>query len=104
MGPGDQLVEVFKPLLIFRQDDQMEGRNLLGVHTGQQRVDAVHGFDAAALLHFLDHAGKNLGQHPGIVTGPVMVEGWQLEVIGHGVQLVIFEARIQRPADGNSVD
>ena len=34
---------------------------------------------------------ENLGQHCGIVAGPVVVESAQLEVIGHIVEPVFFQ-------------
>ena len=81
----------------------MIGPHLAGIHPGQQGIDPPHRFDPPGFLHILDEMLIDLRQYPCVVAGPVMVEGRQLQMVGHRVQLVIFQPRIKGSADGHRI-
>ena len=57
-------------------------------------VDGLKCMDSPLMEHFpewdqhISHGGR-------VVAGPVMVEGWQIQMLRHDVQLVLAETRQQ---------
>ena len=92
VGQGDQLVQVAQAGLVFCQYDQVLGPALdlsapLPPQLGHIGVD----FRQVAQPHAL-HPSEEVGQHIGhrgrVVAGPVVVEGGQMQMLRHHVQLV----------------
>ena len=104
MAPGDQLVKIFEALEVFGQQDQMVGPRLFAVRAGQQSIDPVNGFNPLLRFHIGGKMDENVCQHLRVVAGAMMVEGLQLEVIRHRIQLVVLQMRIERAADRHGID
>ncbi len=109
MGVRDQAVEIAQALLVFGQHNEMvgSGRPLaLGhpfhEHRGHGRIDGGQGGDALLLQH-LEHGDEHLPHHLGVIAGPVVLEGRQVQSVGHRIQLVIAKAGQQAMAQGHRV-
>ena len=69
----------------------------------QPGVDLAHGLHLA-FFQIFQHFAKDLGQRQRIVHRTVVVEGLNFQVLVHGVQLVVAQARIQHLCHGQRVD
>ena len=108
MGVGNQLVQSDQTGPVFHQNHQVIAL-LLFVGTGagtqltQGPVDFGNLGDATLLLQHRDEPQEDLGQHLGIVGGPVMVE-FEAQCVGDDVQLVLVQLRHEGPGDLHRVD
>ena len=93
MGVGDEAVEVPQPLLVLGQHDEVLGLPpglALAPESDHGRVDGLEGMDPHVVQH-LEKGNEHIGHRGGIVAGPVVVEGGQVEPRGHDVQLVFSQ-------------
>ena len=56
------------------------------------------------LLHFAEEVGQHIGHGGRVVAGPVVVEGRQLKVLGHDVQLILAQVGQQVLGQDQAVD
>ena len=56
------------------------------------------------LLHFAEEVGQHIGHGGRIVAGPVVVEGGQLKMLGHDVQLILAQVGQQILGQDQAVD
>ena len=96
---GDQLVQVFQTQLVLRQNDDMFGAALGLIAAGPQlqhfAVDLLQAGDAQLLFHFLKKRDEHIPHHGRVVGGAVVVEGGQIQMLRHDVQLVLAQLRQQ---------
>ena len=94
VGQGDQLVEIAQTSLVFRQQNHVTrplaalDRRAQLKHRTVDLADALH-------LQVRQHPPKghqHIPHHRGVITGPVVVEGRQTQVLRHNVQLVLAQA------------
>ena len=93
MGLGHQLIEIAQTQLVFRQDDEVFGLALgltRAPELGHGRVDGLEGVDPPVLQH-PEEGHQHIGHRGRVVAGPVVVEGREIQVLGHDVQLVLGE-------------
>ena len=97
MGQRDELVEVAQTGLVLGQNNQVVGTPAASpapLHGSGEGVDLAE-VGRSQLLQPGDQSGQDVATHLGIVAGPVMVEGWQLQEIGHRIQLVVVQLGAQ---------
>ena len=94
VGSGDQLVEIFQPHLVPGQNDDVLGET---VGLAAQRpqlfhllIDGLEGVDPPLMEHFPER-DQHVAHRGGIVAGPVVIEGGQVQMVRHNVQLVLAE-------------
>ena len=56
------------------------------------------------LLHFAEEVGQHIGHSGRVIAGPVVVEGRQIQVLRHDVQLVLAQLRQQVLGQNQRVD
>ena len=97
VGGGDELVQVLQPQLVLRQNDDVLGETVgLGASGPQLRhfvVDLLDAVDVQLVPHLLEERHQHIGHHSRVVAGPVVVEGGQVEIVRHDVQLVLVQLR-----------
>ena len=97
VGQRDKLVEIAKPRLVLGQDDQVlgltPGLSALA-QLGHGGVDVLQTVDSHG-LQLLKERRQHIGHCGRVIAGPVVVEGGQLEVLGHNVQLILAQLRQQ---------
>ena len=90
--------------MVLGKQDQVVRPHFLGIAARKQRIDTVDCGDAMHLLHVGNVAAENGGEHRGIVAGAVMMEIAEIQMIGHRIQLMVFEIRVQRAAYRHRID
>ena len=97
VGGGDQLVQVLEAHFVLGQQDDVLGKAAGLAAPGPQLqhlgVDVLEAADAQLLFHLLEKRDQHVGHHGRIVGGPVVVEGGQVQVLGHDVQLELVQLR-----------
>ena len=98
VGGGDHLVEVLEAHLVLGDEDDVLGE---AVGLASQWPQLLHllihrleGVDSPLMEH-LPEGDEHIAHGSGIVTGPVVVEGRQVQVLRHDVQLVLAQIRQQ---------
>ena len=106
MSQGDELVQVTQTGLVPRQHDQVLGL-ALGLSSLAQVDHGPVDLPQVAQAHLLQHL-KERGQHVAhrgrVVAGPVVIEGGQVQVLRHDVQLVLAQVRQQVLGQDQAVD
>ena len=94
VGSGDQLVEIFQSHLVPGQNNDVLGET---VGLAAQRpqlfhllIDGLEGMDLPLMEHFPEW-DQHVAHRGGIVAGPVVIEGGQVQMVRHNVQLVFAE-------------
>ena len=94
VGCRNQLVEVFQAHLVPGQNNDVFGKT---VGLAAQRpqlfhllIDGLEGVDPPLMEHFPER-DQHVAHCGGIVAGPVVVEGGQVQMLRHNVQLVLAE-------------
>ena len=98
VGHGDQLVEVFQSHLVFRDKNDVLGLPVGVAPFPQGRhgvVDCLEGVDVQFFFHALEEVGQEQAAGGGVVTGPVVLEGGEPQVLRHDVQLIFSQLRQQ---------
>ena len=98
VGGAHQLVEVFQAHLVFRQQDDVPGPPAGGSplpQLGHGGVDGLEGVDVQLLLQLPEKVGQEEAAGGGVVAGPVVLEGGQLQMVGHNIQLELVQLRQQ---------
>ena len=97
VGGGDQLVQVLEAHFVLGQQDDVLGEAAGLAAPGPQLqhlgVDVLEEADAQLLFHLLEKRDQHVGHHGRIVGGPVVVEGRQVQILGHDVQLELVQLR-----------
>ena len=97
VGGGDELVQVLQAQLVLRQNDDVLGETVgLGASGPQLRhfvVDLLDAVDVQLVPHLLEERHQHIGHHARVVAGAVVVEGGQVEIVRHDVQLVLVQLR-----------
>ena len=98
VGCRNQLVEVFQSHLVPGQNDDVLGEAVGLAAQGAQllhfRVHGLQGVYPPLMEHFPE-GDQHIAHRGGIVAGPVVVEGGQVQMLRHNVQLVFAQARQQ---------
>ena len=102
IGVRNQFVQILQTHQIARNHNHVVSTRFLGIHTGDMGVYLLQRFDVL-LAHILENMGVNSRQHSRIIAGAVVVERRQLQIVRHGIQLVILQALIQGTTQGNGV-
>ena len=99
VGGGDQLVEVFQTQLILGENDDMlrETAGFAALRAQFQHffVDLLQTGKAVLLPHLLKEGDEHVGHHGSVIAGAVVVEGGQVQMLCHDVQLVLVQLRQQ---------
>ena len=97
VGGGDQLVQVLEAHFVLGQQDDVLGEAAGLAAPGPQLqhlgVDLLQAADAQLLFHLLEKRDQHIGHHGRVVGGPVVVEGGQVQILGHNVQLELVQLR-----------
>ena len=97
VGGGDQLIQVLEAHFVLGQQDDVLGEAAGLAAPGPQLqhlgVDVLETADAQLLFHLLEKRDQHVGHHGRIVGGPVVVEGRQVQILGHDVQLELVQLR-----------
>ena len=106
VGQGDELVEVAQTGLVFRQQDDVP-RLLAALHRRAQLehfpidlIDALH----AQVPQHPPEGHEHIPHHGGVVAGPVVVEGGQVQVLRHDVQFIFSQIWQQILRQNEGVD
>ena len=98
VGCRNQLVEVFQSHLVPGQNDDVLGEAVGLAAQGAQllhfRVHGLQGVYPPLMEHFPE-GDQHIAHRGGIVAGSVVVEGGQVQMLRHNVQLVFAQARQQ---------
>ena len=98
IGRRDQLVQMLQPQLVLGQNDDVLGEPGLAAPGPQLQhlaVDLLQAVDAQLPLHLLKKRDEHIAHHGRVVGGPVVVEGGQIQMLRHDVQLVLAQLRQQ---------
>ena len=98
VGGGNQLIEIFQPHLVFRNQDDVLGLPVGVAFLPQLRhsgVDGLEGVDVQIPLHHPEEVGEKQAAGRRVVAGPMVLEGGQLQMLRHDVQLVLPQLRQQ---------
>ena len=98
VGGGDHLIEIFQAHLVPGQQDDVLGET---VGLAAQRPQLLHllvhrleSVDAPLVEHFPER-DQHIAHRGGVIAGSVVVEGGQVQVLRHDVQLVLSQVRQQ---------
>ena len=98
VGGGDHLVQILQPHLVSGDEDDVLGEAVGLAAQGPQLlhfpVHRLEGMDAPLVEH-LPEGDQHIAHGGGVVAGPVVVEGGQLQPVRHDVQLVLSQVRQQ---------
>ena len=67
-------------------------------------VDLLNAVNVHFPPHFFKEGDQHIGHHPGIVGGPVVVEGRQIQILRHDIQLILMQLRQQILGQDQRVD
>ena len=88
VGSGDQLIEIFQAHLVPGQNNDVFGKT---VGLAAQRpqlfhllIDGLEGVDPPLMEHFPER-DQHVAHRGGIVAGPVVIEGGQVQMVRHNV-------------------
>ena len=88
VGSGDQLIEIFQAHLVPGQNNDVFGKT---VGLAAQRpqlfhllIDGLEGVDPPFMEHFPER-DQHVAHGGGIVAGPVVIEGGQVQMVRHNV-------------------
>ena len=99
VGGGDKLVQVLETQFVLGQNDDVLGMAAaLAAHRPQLQhlaVDLLQPVDVHLPLHAVEERDEHIAHHGRIVGSPVVVEGGQLQMLRHNVQLVLAQLRQQ---------
>ena len=99
VGSGDQLIQVLEAQLVLGQNNDVlgEAAGLAALRPQLQHlpVDLLQAVDAQFPFHFLKEGNQHIGHHGSIVRGPVVVEGGQIQMLRHNIQLILVQLRQQ---------
>jgi len=108
VGGGDKLVQVLEAQLVLSQNDDVLGMTAaLAAHGPQLQhlaVDLLQPVDAHLPLHAVKERNEHIAHHGRIVGSPVVVEGGQLQMLRHNVQLMLIQLRQQVLCQNETVD
>ena len=108
VGGGDKLVQVLEAQLVLSQNDDVLGMTAaLAAHGPQLQhlaVDLLQPVDAHLPLHAVKERNEHIAHHGRIIGSPVVVEGGQLQMLRHNVQLMLIQLRQQVLGQNETVD
>ncbi len=108
VGRGDELVQVFQAQLVLGQDDDVLGVAAGLAATGPQlqhlAIDLLEAVDVHLPLHALKERDEHIAHHGRVVGGAVVVEGGEVQMLRHDVQLVLVQLRQQVLRQDQAVD
>ena len=97
VGGGDQLVQVLEAHFVLGQQDDVFGKAAGLAAPGPQLqhlgVDVLEAADAQFFFHLLEKRDQHIGHHGRVIGSPVVVEGGQVQILGHNVQLELVQLR-----------
>ena len=95
---GYHLIEVFQSYLVLGNEDYVLGLALGLSREGPKlfhlSVHRLQGINPPVMEH-LPEGDQHVAHRGGVVTGPVVVEGGQIQALRHDVQLVLAQIRQQ---------
>ena len=99
VGGRHQLIQVLEPQLVFSQNNNVLGPAVVLIAQGPQlqhfAVDLLQAIDAQLPAHFLKKRDKHIAHHARIIRGTVVVEGRQVQMLRHYIQLKFIQLRQQ---------
>ena len=98
MSIGNQFIQIFQSCGIFHQNNLVIGTQFFYIAASQSRIDLGDLTDLIILLKPLEQHQENISKNHRVVAGPVMVKGRKLQMLGHRIQLVVFNPRQHGPA------
>ena len=107
IGSRDQLIQVLQAQLVLRQDDNMLGVPAAAAPGPQLLhlpVDLLQTGNSHLPPHSLKKGYQHIPHHPRVVRRPVVVEGGQIQMLRHDVQLMLVQLRQQVLRQDEAVD
>ncbi len=99
VGQRHQLIQVLQPQLILGQNDDVLGAAVALVAQRAQLqhllIDLLQAADAQLPPHFFKKRNEHVAHHTRVVRSAVMVEGRQIQMLRHDVQLELAQLRQQ---------
>lgn len=107
VGRRHQLIQVLQPQLVLGQNNDVLGVTAAAAQRPQLLhlpVDLLQTGNTQLPPHFLEERNQHIAHHPRVVRRPVVVEGGQVKVLRHDVQLVFVQLRQQVLRQYQAVD